>query len=97
MPWVAFAEVLFAAEELRIEAEAKLMLSDFDVWIAVIKHGNGDWGEVDVKTRIANLNGLLNYGTLRSAFISSRGVPHVITTSGDRTSSTISVELRYQH
>ena len=72
-----------------ITANAKEVLPELDVLMALQRHHSGDWGDVDVHDGQMNQDGLHCGGRLVSIYTSVRGQRFYIITEGDRLKTTV--------
>ena len=68
-------------------AAAKLL--PFDVMDALVRHAQGDWGDLCEEDRLSNERALVEHKPLLSAYHASNGNRFCITTEGDRSVTTI--------
>lgn len=64
-------------------------ISHEDVGIALFRHANGDWGELDEEDRKMNDTALISGSRLLSAYTSKAGVKFWIITEADRSATTV--------
>jgi len=79
----------FPLGETVITANAKDVLGDLDVLIALQRHNAGDWGDVCLADGQANDAGLHSGGRLVSVYRSVRNQKFYIITEGDRSVTTV--------
>lgn len=72
-----------------ITTNAKTVLPELDVLIALQRHHSGDWGDVDSHDRKMNDDGLHSGGRLVSVYKSVRGQKFYIITEWDRSLTTV--------
>jgi hypothetical protein len=79
----------FALGQTVITANAKSVLPELDVILALQRHHAGDWGELDEHDRQMNEDALRNGGRLFSVYKSVRGQKFYIITEWDRSVTTV--------
>ena len=79
----------FALGQTVITANAKSVLPELDVALALQRHQSGDWGDVDKHDHQMNEDGLRNEGRLVSVYKSVRGQKFYIITEWDRSITTV--------
>ena len=72
-----------------ITANAKAVLPELDVVLALQRHQNGDWGDVDCHDRQMNEDGLRNGDRLFSVYHTTGGLKFWIITEWDRAVTTV--------
>jgi hypothetical protein len=72
-----------------ITANAKDVLPELDVALALQRHHSGDWGDVDNHDGQLNQDGLFSGGRLVSVYTSVRGQKFYVITEGDRSATTV--------
>ena len=75
----------FALGQTVITANAKAVLPELDVVLALQRHHSGDWGDVDDHDRQVNEDALRNGDRLVSIYKSVRDKKFYIITDGDVT------------
>ncbi|MEI8316233.1 MAG: hypothetical protein WCG79_12390 [Verrucomicrobiota bacterium] len=75
----------FALGQTVITANAKAVLPELDVVLALQRHHSGDWGDVDDHDRQVNEDALRNGDRLVSIYKSVRDQKFYIITDGDVT------------
>jgi len=75
----------FALGQTVITANAKAVLPELDVVLALQRHHSGDWGDVDNHDRQVNEDALRNGDRLVSIYKSVRDKKFYIITDGDVT------------
>lgn len=79
----------FALGQTVITANAKSVLPELDVVLAMQRHQSGDWGDVDNHDRQVNEDGLRNKGRLVSMYKSVPGQKFYIITEWNRSLTTV--------
>jgi hypothetical protein len=79
----------FPLGETVITANAKDVLPDLDIVLALQRHNSGDWGDVNNHDGQMNQDGLHCGGRLVSVYRSVRGQEFYIITEGDRSVTTV--------
>ena len=79
----------FALGQTVITANAKAVLPELDVVLALQRHQAGDWGELEEHDRQMNEEGLRNEGRLFSVYKSVRDQKFYIITEWDRSITTV--------
>jgi hypothetical protein len=77
------------------DALAALEDSNESPWKFLLRHGSGDWGEVDEEDRLANEDALQNQGRLFSVCKTARGVTLWCITEHDRSSTCLLLPKNY--
>lgn len=72
-----------------ISRNAKARLSPMDVFVALKRHGSGDWGIIDDHDREVNERALQGRGRLFSVFRSEAGDKFYVITEWDRSATTV--------
>ena len=85
MPDVCVTMPMFALGQTVITANAKAVLPELDVVLALQRHHSGDWGDVDDHDRQVNEDALQNGDRLVSIYKSVRDKKFYIITDGDVT------------
>jgi hypothetical protein len=75
--------------QLFITANALHCLTDEDVRLAIHRHSNGDWGDLETEDQSANDHALAKGGRLLSAYHSTAGTKFYVITEWDRSLTTI--------
>lgn len=86
---------LFSLGEVVITANASEVLSNRDVNSGLIRHMDGDWGDLVAEDKELNDDALLNGERLMSEYRSSAGVRFWIITEWDRSVTTILLPSDY--
>ena len=89
MPDVCETTPKFVLGQTVITANAKAVLPELDVVLALQRHHSGDWGDVDEHDRQVNENALRNGDRLVSIYKSVCGQKFYIITEWDRSVSTV--------
>ena len=89
MPEVCSVVPKFPLGQTVITANAKAVLPELDVVLALQRHHSGDWGDVDDHDRQMNEDGLRNGDRLFSIYKSVRGQKFYIITEWDRSVTTV--------
>ena len=79
----------FALGQTVITANAKAVLPELDVVLALQRHHSGDWGDVDDHDRQVNEDALRNGDRLVSIYKSVRGQKFYVITEWDRSVTTV--------
>ena len=79
----------FALGQTVITANAKAVLPELDVVLALQRHHSGDWGDVDDHDRQVNEDALQNGDRLVSIYKSVRDQKFYIITEWDRSVTTV--------
>ena len=79
----------FALGQTVITANAKAVLPELDVVLALQRHQAGDWGELCEQDRKANEDALQNGERLFSVYKSVRGQKFYVITEWDRSITTV--------
>ena len=79
----------FPLGETRMTVNAREVLPELDVLMALQRHHSADWGDVDAHDRQINDSGLHCGGRLFSVYKSVRGQQFYIITEGDRSATTV--------
>jgi len=79
----------FALGQTVITANAKAVLPELDVVLALQRHHSGDWGDVDDHDRQVNEDALRNGDRLVSIYKSVRDQKFYIITEWDRSVTTV--------
>ena len=79
----------FPVGQTVITANARSVLTELDVLMALQRHHSGDWGEVDAHDGQMNESGLHTGGRLVSIYKSVRGQKFYIITEWDRSATTV--------
>lgn len=69
-----------------------LRLPENDILLALMRHSEGDWGDLDPESRLASDEALARGGELVSAFYSAYGVRFLVVTDEDRSVTTLMLE-----
>ena len=85
----------FAVGQFCVTRGAAEQLHDDDVFKALVRHLDGDWGDVDEHDRQANDNALLFGGRLLSAYIDRRSTRYWIVTEADRSATAVLLPDEY--
>ncbi len=85
----------FALGRTCITAGAQKALSPGDVALALARHVEGDWGEVDEADCVENCRALMEESRLLSAYRSSKGLRFWIITEWDRSATTVLLPEEY--
>ena len=80
---------LFSLGEVVITPSANEVLSNRDVNSGLIRHMDGDWGDLVAEDKELNDDALLNGERLMSEYRTSTGVRYWIITEWDRSQTTI--------
>ena len=86
---------LFSLGEVVITHSASDALSNSDVNSGLIRHMDGDWGDVPAADRRLNQQALKSGERLMSEYRSSKGVRYWIITEWDRSVTTILLPTYY--
>ena len=70
-------------------------LSPDDILVALARHQNGDWGQLDDEDKQANERALLEEGRLVSRYVSVTGTPFYVITEWDRSLTTVLLPQEY--
>ena len=89
MPDVCVTMPKFALGQTVITANAKAVLPELDVVLALQRHHSGDWGDMDDHDRQVNDDALRNGDRLVSIYKSVRGQKFYIITEYDRLVTTV--------
>ncbi len=89
MPDVCVTTLKFALGQTVITANAKAVLPELDVVLALQRHHSGDWGDVDEHDRQVNEDALRNRDRLVSIYKSVRDQKFYIITEWDRSVTTV--------
>ena len=89
MPDVSVITDKFPLGQTVITANANAALPELDVVLALQRHQNGDWGDVDNHDRQLNEDGLSNGGRLFSVYHTTGGLKFWIITEWDRSATTV--------
>lgn len=80
---------LFPLGQLLITAAANATLAPEDVYDGLIRHANGEWGDLDDEDRQSNEDALRTGQRLLSAYRDRNGVKFWIITEWDRSVTTV--------
>lgn len=83
------SEPKFSLGQTVITANAKAVLPELDVVLALQRHHSGDWGDVDDHDRQMNENALRTGDRIFSIYKSVRGQKFYIITEWDRSVTTV--------
>ncbi|MFO0979123.1 MAG: hypothetical protein U0996_22120 [Planctomycetaceae bacterium] len=86
---------LFALGQIVITRHAQNVLTNRDLNEALIRHLEGDWGQVCESDRQLNDSAIRNGGRIMSEYCSSSGVRFWIITEYDRSVTTILLPCDY--
>ena len=89
MPDVCVTMPMFALGQTVITANAKAVLPELDVVLALQRHHSGDWGNVDDHDRQVNEDALRSGDRLVSIYQSVRDQKFYIITEWDRSVTTV--------
>ena len=89
MPDVCVTMPMFALGQTVITANAKAVLPELDVVLALQRHHSGDWGDVDDHDRQVNEDALRSGDRLVSIYKSVRDQKFYIITEWDRSVTTV--------
>lgn len=89
MPDVIAAVPKFSLGQTVITANANAVLPELDVALALQRHQNGDWGEVNEHDRKENEYSLHHSARLVSTYQSVRGQKFYVITEWDRSVTTV--------
>ena len=89
MPDVCVTTPKFALGQTVITANAKAVLPELDVVLALQRHHSGDWGDVDDHDRQVNEDALRSGDRLVSIYKSVRDQKFYIITERDRSVTTV--------
>lgn len=89
MPTALMTGVKFSLGQVVITANALSVLTPDDVMVAINRHVNGDWGEVNEADRDENELSLREGFRLLSAYKTNSGAKFWIITEADRSATTI--------
>ena len=89
MPDVCVTIPKFALGQTVITANAKAVLPELDVVLALQRHYSGDWGDVDDHDRKVNEDALRNGDRLVSVYKSVRDQKFYIITEWNRSVTTV--------
>ena len=89
MPHVCVTTPKFPLGQTVITANAKVVLPELDVVLALQRHHSGDWGDVDDHDRQMNKDALRSGYRLVSIYQSVRGQKFYIITEWDRSVTTV--------
>jgi len=70
-------------------------LPPFDVWVAINRHANGDWGDLCEEDTALNDASVKGEGRLMSRYQTDNGTAFWIITEWDRSVTTILLPLEY--
>jgi hypothetical protein len=87
--------ILFSLGQLLITPAAADELVADDVWAALARHGDGDWGDVDEHDRGVNEQSLNDGSRLLSVYSDRQDVKFWIITEADRSATTILLPSDY--
>ena len=85
----------FSLGQVVITRGALTELTEQDVRQALVRHIEGDWGQLDEQDWKANDDALQHGGRLLSRYVTSRGTPFWIITEHDRSVTTILMPDEY--
>ena len=85
----------FNVGQLMITRTANHELPQEEVWMNLVRHMNGDWGELDESDREQNERAVGNGGRLMSRYSTSSGTVFWIITEHDRSCTTILLPMEY--
>ena len=79
----------FVPGRILFTARAQAMLSCKELWVALLRHLTGDWGDLNEEDRKKNEQSLTCGGQLLSRFINPDGIVHWVITEADRSATTV--------
>jgi hypothetical protein len=85
----------FSLGDLYITPGAEEELSGADIFFALLRHWEEDWGDLDPADRKANDHALKHGGRLLSRYFSSRGKAFWVITEHDRSMTTVLLPNEY--
>lgn len=85
----------FALGDVVLTSGALGKLKQTDVKIAIARHGNGDWGELEPAERRENDERVEKGGALAPIYRDTKGVRFYVLTESDRSTTTVLVPEEY--
>ena len=95
MPLVKRIVAKFDVGQLYATRGVAEQIDDEDVFKALVRHLDGDWGDVGDHDRQANEDALLFGGRLLSVYVDRRNTRFWIITEADRSATTILLPSEY--
>jgi len=86
---------LFLFGELVATAAAVAIILEEDIQLALNRHANADWGDLDPDDWEANEKALIDGGRLFSSFLSTSDVEFWVITEADRSSTAVLLPSDY--
>ena len=85
----------FATGNVTVSHKARTEIPMLDLIKAIVRHGHGDWGDLDEYEWKQNDYALEVGGRLQSRYKSCEGKPFWIITAWDRSTTTILLPIEY--
>ena len=85
----------FSLGRMIVTDGAREALSNFDIVLALVRHGIGDWGDLDEEDLARNERALISGGRLVSVHSSRAHVMFYVITESDRSTTTVLLAHEY--